>query len=330
VDAVTGVITTVAGTGAEGYAGDGGPAAGAVLFSPDDVAVDAAGNLFIADSGNHRVRRVDTASGVISTVAGSGAVGGYGGDGGPAAAARLSIPFAVAVDAAGDLFIADTFNQRIRRVDAVTGVITTVAGTGAVGYGGDGLATSALLAYPEGVAVDAAGNLFIANAATDRVGRVDAATGAFTTVVGAGYPGYGGDGGPARIASLTRPYGLAVDPAGNLFIVDQGNQRVRRVGSGAVVGGSPTAYTITIRNTSPAITDPVTVTSIAVDRLGELIDVARAANGGADVVLAPGQGFRFSATGAADGPPVTTVTVTAHDDEGTRATATVAETVTVP
>src|SRR5262249_29052303 len=158
-----GVITTVAGTGDSGFGGDGGPATGAALAQPYAVAADAAGNLFIADWGNHRVRRVDAATGVITTVAGSG-VEGYGGDGGPATSAFLASPNGVAVDGAGNVLIADTNNQRIRRVDAVTGIITTVAGTGVVGSGGDGgTATAATLGGPTGVAVDAAGNLFIAD-----------------------------------------------------------------------------------------------------------------------------------------------------------------------
>ena len=167
VDAASSVITTVAGTGESGSSGDGGPATEAVIATPAGVVVDEAGNLFIADWENHRVRRVDAATDVITTVAGTGAsgfeFGGFDGDGGPATAAQLYAPTDVALDGAGNLFIADTHNHRVRRVDAATGIITTVAGTGEAGFGGDGgPATDARVARPGGVAVDGAGNLFIA------------------------------------------------------------------------------------------------------------------------------------------------------------------------
>jgi sugar lactone lactonase YvrE len=333
VDAVTGTITTVAGTGVVGFGvGDGGPAAAAPLTYPHGVAVDAAGNLFIADTGNSRVRRVDAATGVITTVAGTGAFG-FGGDGGPATGASLDKPYGVAVDAAGNLFIADTSNHRVRKVDAATGVITTVAGNGVWWtYGGDGgPAVAANLAYPFGVAVDAGGNVFIADDSGHRVRRVDAATGDIATAAGTGVAGYSGDGGPPTAARVLYPYGVAVDPAGNLFIADEVNQRVRKVAAAAPPAGGPATYTFTIANASPSGTDPVTVASVVDTVLGDLTAAARAANGGADVVLAPGQGFAFVATGPAldPGPVVGTVTVTAHDDEGTIATASDTETVTV-
>ena len=221
-----GQISTVAGTGTQGYSGDGGPATSAMLSYPYGVAVDADGNLFIADTYNHRVRRVD-AGGQISTVAGTGSFG-YAGDGGPAVSARLAYPHGVAVDAAGNLFIADNNNHRVRRVDA-GGQISTVAGTGTAGYAGDGgPAVSARLQNPVGVAVDAAGNLSIADTGNHRVRRVDAG-GQIQTVAGTGTGGSEGDGGPATSAMLNSPTGVAVDAAGNLFIADYNNNRVRRV-----------------------------------------------------------------------------------------------------
>jgi sugar lactone lactonase YvrE len=236
------------------------------------------------------------------------------------------------VDAAGNLVIADQNNSRIRRVDAATGVITTVAGNGVAGYAGDGgPAASASLAYPHGVAVDAAGNLFVADLNNNRVRKVDAATGVITTVAGNGVPGYAGDGGPAIAAALDSPFGLAADAAGNLFIADTANERVRKVTPEGVHEGDPAAYTFTIRNTSPAGTDPVTVTSVTDTLLGDLTAAARAANDGADIVLAPGASFTFSAAS----PPLNagavtgTVTVGGHDDEGTPATATADHTLTV-
>ena len=231
VDASTGIISTVAGNGTWGYSGDGAPATAAKLAGPAGVAVDGAGNLFIADEFNRRVRRVDAATQVITTVAGTGTRG-FSGDGGPATSAELDEPQNITVDSAGNLFIADVGRSRIRRVDAATQVITTVAGSGGGGgsFGGDGgLATSAFLDEPVQVAVDGAGNLFIADELNNRVRRVDAATQVITTVAGNGTFGFSGDGGPATSAELDGPTGVAVDSAGNLFIADNLNSRIRRV-----------------------------------------------------------------------------------------------------
>ena len=229
VDAATGVIETIAGTGESGYSGDGGPATEGRLSKPAGVAVDAAGNVFVADFDNHRVRRVDAATGVIETIAGTGTRG-YSGDGGLATEAQLAGAYGVAVDAAGNVFVADTFNRRVRRVDAATGVIETIAGTGEWGYSGDGgPATEARLAGPVSVAVDAAGNVFVADVNHHLVRRVDAATGVIETIAGTGEWGYSGDGGPATQAQLSEPRAVAVDAAGNVFVADTSNHLVRRV-----------------------------------------------------------------------------------------------------
>ena len=239
VDAA-GMIATVAGTGDYGSRGDGGPAAQAALHWPEGVALDGQGNLYIADGGNHRVRRVD-AAGTIATVAGTGAEG-FGGDGGPATQAELAGPAGVALDGQGNLYIAEFYNHRVRRVDAA-GTIATVAGTGAEGFGGDGgPATQAELAWPYGVALDGEGNLYIADHGNHRVRRVDAA-GTIATVAGTGAEGFGGDGGPATATQteLAWPAGLALDGQGNLYIADHGNDRVRRVdaaGTIATVAGT--------------------------------------------------------------------------------------------
>ena len=213
-----GIITTVAGNGNPGYSGDGGLAIYASLAYVEDVAVDASGNLFIADTINNRIRKVDT-NGFITTVAGKGPAvyGSYSGDGGAATNANLNAPYSVAVDATGNLFIADMDNNRIRKVDT-NGIITTVAGNGSADYSGDGgPATNACLDAPYGVAVDVFGNLFFADSWNDRIRKVDS-FGIITTVAGKDNWGYSGDGGPATNANLNLPSGVALDSTGNLFL----------------------------------------------------------------------------------------------------------------
>jgi sugar lactone lactonase YvrE len=202
-------------------------ATGVPLLLPSAIAFDAAGNLYIAETAAHLVRRIDTA-GVVVTLAGTG-VEGDAGDGGPATSARLDSPGGVGLDAAGNVFVADTHNHRIRRIAAATGTISTVAGTGMAGFAGDGgPATAALLDLPTALSVDAAGNLFIADTANHRIRKVTAA-GVISTVAGTGVEGFSGDGGPATEAGIDSPHGLAVDTAGNLYLSDTGNGRIRRV-----------------------------------------------------------------------------------------------------
>src|ERR1035437_476328 len=232
-------MTTVAGLGGGGTPGlgDGGPAISADLAGLKAVAVDASGNLFIADSGYYRIRKVSV-SGIITTVAGNG-IQGFSGDGGPATSASFSEICGVVVGASGDLFIADLGNNRIRKVSA-SGIISTFAGNGASGFSGDGgqaASASLALANPSAVAVDAAGNLFIADSGNSRIRKVSA-SGIIATVAGGG-AGLG-DGGPASSSSLDGPLGVVVDAAGNLFIADTGNNRIRKV-SAAVPSGSPVA-----------------------------------------------------------------------------------------
>jgi sugar lactone lactonase YvrE len=228
----SGVITTAAGTGASTYSGDGLKATQATVNAPSGVASDPDGNLYIADTGNNRVRRVDR-RGVITTVAGNGDDG-FSGDGSPATRASLAAPQGVAVDAQGNLYIADTGNNRVRRVDR-SGVITTVAGDGVRAYSGDGLrAPQASLNAPSGVTLDTEGNLYIADTGNSRVRRTDP-SGVISTVAGTGRYAFAGDGGPAIQASLAAPSGLAVDPDGNLFVADTGNNRVRRIDRSGVI-----------------------------------------------------------------------------------------------
>jgi sugar lactone lactonase YvrE len=239
-----GVTTTVAGTGVQGFAGDGAAATAAELDSPGGLALNAAGDLFIADTHNHRVREVAAATGIISTVAGTG-VAGFSGDGGAETAARLDRPTALAVDAAGNVYVADTDNHRVRRIAGGTGVITTVAGDGVERFAGDGgLAIAASIDSPNGLAVDAAGNLYIADTHNGRVREVIAASGVISTVAGSGAEqAFGGDGGVGTAATLALPRGLTIDAAGNIYVADSGNNRVRRIsaaGTIATVAGQGT------------------------------------------------------------------------------------------
>ena len=225
----SGTITTLAGTGTRGFSGDGGPATEARLNGPRGVAVDAAGNVYVVDAGNHRLRKIDTA-GTIATVAGTGEAG-FSGDGGPATEARLNGPGGVAVDAAGNVYVTDR-NHLVRRIDP-SGTIATVAGTGEAGFSGDGgPATEARLNGPAGVAVDAAGNVYV----TDRnhlVRRIDP-SGTITTVAGTGEAGFSGDGGPATEAQLNGPRGVAVDAAGNVYVAES-SLRLRKIDAAGTI-----------------------------------------------------------------------------------------------
>ena len=228
----TGIVTTVAGNGLQGFSGDGGAATSAELNAPTGIAIDSSGNLYIADSGNNRIREVS--NGIITTVAGNGTAG-FSGDGGTATSAELDMPMAVAVDGAGNLYIADTDNQRIREV--ANGIINTIAGNGLQGFSGDGgPATSAELDTPTGVAVDAAGNIYIADSHNNRIREVSNAV--IHTVAGSGpvtfSGGYSGDGGSATAAQLAMPTGVAIDSAGEIYIADTNNDRLREVGNGTI------------------------------------------------------------------------------------------------
>ncbi|MDR3734157.1 MAG: Ig-like domain repeat protein [Acidobacteriaceae bacterium] len=268
----TGVVTSIAGTvGSSGYSGDGATATSAKLTSPAGVAFDVIGNLYIADTGNNVVRAVNVATGIISTVAGNGTVGSTG-DGAAATSAALNGPAGVfylpppavqvntlkSYQEAGQLLIADTGNNTIRKVNLTTGIITTAAGTGAAGYTGDGgLATAATLRAPSSVVADAAGNLYIADAGNAVVRRIGSATGNISTVAGTGSAGYSGDSGPSTSAALTTPTGVALDSSANIYISDKGanvlrknsvNQGILNFGNQGIFANSPT-QTILVANT---------------------------------------------------------------------------------
>ena len=246
-----GTISTIAGTGGAGYGGDGGAATSAILSAPDGIAVDGSGNIYIADQNNFRIRKIAAASGIITTIAGSG-VSGYSGDGGAATSATMTTPVGIAIDGSGNLYFADTLSDCIRKVPLSTGVITTVAGicdndgyAGMGGYSGDGgQATSAKLFLPMSVAVDAAGNLYIADSSNLVVRKVTVSTGIITTFAGSctiinnGFCGsvgaYSGDGGAATSAKMNYPTSVAVDGSGNVYIADSGNHRVRKVTGGVI------------------------------------------------------------------------------------------------
>jgi uncharacterized protein (TIGR03437 family) len=283
-----GTTTLIAGNGPDGFSGDEGPATLAVLNAPHGVAVDAAGNIYVADRGNHRVRKVDT-SGQINTIAGNGKAE-FSGDNGLATSAGMD-PFDVAVDSAGDVFVADQLNNRIREI-APNNTITTVVGTGLPGYSGDGgSAAGAQLKLPAGIALDSAGNIYIADEGNARVRRVNA-SGLITTIAGNGtLTPSAGDGGPA-IGAQMNPIGIAVDAAGNVYVADSFNDRVRmlapqtvRPGSMSIVSGNDQGGTVGTSLAAPLVLEITDSSGAGIP--GEVVNFMVSPEGAATVNPSP-------------------------------------------
>ena len=230
----SGIITTIAGTGIPGYNGDNIAATAAQLSSNWALAVDASDNVYVADQGNNRIRKIGP-SGIITTIGGNG-LPGFFGDGGPATAAMVNNPLGIAVDGSGNVYVGDANNRRVRRINTA-GIISTVAGNGIGGYSGDGgVATAAQLQVLWGLATDAAGYVYVCDAWNSRVRKVDPAPGGLiTTVAGNGYQGFDGDGGAATSARLNLPTGVYVNNDGEIFIADCRNNRVRKVSTGGII-----------------------------------------------------------------------------------------------
>lgn len=221
-------ITTIAGTGTAGFSGDGGPAINAQIERPFGIAIDANNNIYFSDY-SHRIRKINASNGVITTIAGTG-VAGFSGDGGLANLAQLNSPVGLAIDNDQNLLVCDLENHRIRKIDLSTGVITTIAGTGAIAFSGNGeLAINAALNHPTGILVDKNNDIYISDRQNHRIRVINHSTNIITTYVGSGNSGNSGDGGFATNARISTPYFLTTDSTGNLIFVDTANHNVRKV-----------------------------------------------------------------------------------------------------
>jgi hypothetical protein len=239
-----GIITTIAGTGAYGYSGNNGPATAAMIDNPAGIVFDKNDNLFFCDHFNHRIRRIDAITGVITTIAGTGMIG-FSGDNGPAANAQLFYPNYLSIDTSGNLYVSDNTNQRVRKIDTA-GVITTIAGNGTNGYYGNGsVAAQASLSWPAGSVCDSVGNFFIADPGNNRIRVVDA-SGVINNYAGTGTAGFSGDNGPALNASLNSPVDVKVDRYNNLLVVDYLNNRIRKIINPASVNASRKEDVLTV------------------------------------------------------------------------------------
>jgi len=266
-----GVITTVAGNGTAGFYGDGAKAPTAALDHPNAVALDNAGNLYIADAGNFRIRKV-TPAGIITTIAGNGSAA-VSGDGGPASAAGIGYPEGIAVGPDGKIYIADDRNNNIRMINT-DGIITTIAGNGNGGYDADDVpATAAALGYPFAVAADGGGNVYIAEPGSQRVRRIGP-DGIIRAFAGGSVQGWDGDGGPATAAMLNQPCGVALDAAGNVYIAERQNVRIRKVNTSGIIstiaGNGSYGYGTSGDNGPASAAQLYSPQSIAVDASGNI------------------------------------------------------------
>lgn len=229
VNETAGKIITIAGNGNRGYSGDNGPAISCQLSTPGGVAVDTSGDIYIVDTGNNRVRLVTISTGIITSLAGNGNSG-YSGDNGPALSAQLRLPYGITVDLSKNIYIVDTYNQRIRLVTRSTGIITTIAGNGNAAYRGDNSpALSASLYFPLYVAISVSGDVYIADTYNHAIRMITKRTSIITTIAGNGLQGYSGDNGSALSSRLAYPNGIVLDVSENIFITDSTNNKVRMI-----------------------------------------------------------------------------------------------------
>ncbi len=264
------IITTYAGNGTIGYTGDGGQATSAGIFGPGGIKIDKTGNLYIADAGHYVIRKVSPA-GIISTIAGTGSTG-YSGDGGPATAALLGLPVSVTCDSIGNVYIVDADGVAIRKINT-SGIISTIAGTGVVGYSGDGgPSTAAKINYPTDIVADNIGNVFFVDEYNNRIRKIST-SGIISTIAGTGVSGFSGDGGPATAAKIGVIYAIARDKLGSIYISDDSAMRIRKISPSGITtticgngtqtstgdGGAATAATIG------------TVLGLAIDNNGNLL-----------------------------------------------------------
>jgi sugar lactone lactonase YvrE len=268
----TGIITTIAGNGNYGFSGDNGLAVNAQIYGPYGIALDNSGNVYIADVNNNRIRKVNSSSGIITTIAGD-SIHGYNSDGILATAAELYKPAGVVVDDTGNVYIADTYNNRVRKINHTTGIISTIAGTGNQGYNGDSILATDANVTPWGLAIDAEGNIFIADDGSNRIRKINHNTGIIYTIAGNDTAGYNGDGILAIDAELRNALQMVTDSSGNLYIADVFNQRIRKVNSNTgiintIAGDSIQGYNgDNILATSAELNDPY---GIAIDLSGNI------------------------------------------------------------
>lgn len=331
IDKATGIISTIAGGG--GSNPENVTATSAQIGGVQGISIDGAGNLYLADYHNARIRKINTA-GIISTIAGGG---GSLGDNGPATSARLFNPYGVAVDASGNVYVADAGQYRVRKISS-SGIISTIAGTGTQGYSGDGgAANAARLMMPMGIAVDASGNVYVTDYTGHSVRKIDQATGIISTIAGTGQAGYNGDGIAASAAQLNTPMGIWVDPSGNIYVVEKGNNRIRKINTAGIIStvagtGIPSYNSDGIAATAAGLRYP---SGIILDAAGNIYladtenrRIRKIDNTGYQISPALPEGLSIDGTGAITGTPTltspaTNYTVTATSASGCAVSATV-------